>query len=479
MADNATSLVLSKSDSGKRDPSHSTRMEDLTPRKIVAELDRYIIGQDKAKKAVAIALRNRWRRQRIEGELKEEVIPNNILMIGPTGVGKTEIARRLAGLSGAPFIKVEASKFTEVGYVGRDVESMIRELVELSVSMVRQEQQKEVEEKAALQAEERLLSLLLPRKPRQARVTEEDEEAGKDESEQYTRTREKLRAQLREGHLDERQVDLETQHVQTPVVEVFSPAGMEELGLNVQEMLGGLLPKKSKRRRVSIEVARRIVEQEEAEKLIDRDAVISDALKRVQQSGIVFIDEIDKIAGEGSGSGPDISREGVQRDILPIVEGTSVTTKYGMVRTDHVLFIGAGAFHTSKPSDLIPELQGRFPIRVELEALGADDFVRILTEPRNALIRQYTALLDTEGLTLKFTDGAITELASLAETANERTENIGARRLHTVMTKLLEDIMYAMPDELPKSGTIEITQELVKERLADIVEDLDLSRYIL
>lgn len=479
MSEKATSLVISTSQSDERNPSHSSRMEELTPRKIVAELDRYIIGQDNAKKAVAIALRNRWRRQRIEGELKEEVIPNNILMIGPTGVGKTEIARRLAGLSGAPFIKVEASKFTEVGYVGRDVESMVRELVELSVSMVRKEQQKEVEEKAALQTEERLLTLLLPRKPRQARTSEEDEELKKDESEQYTRTREKLRDQLRAGHLDERQVDLETQQVQTPVVEVFSPAGMEELGLNVQEMLGGLLPKKSRRRRVSIEVARRIVQQEEAEKLIDRDAVISDALRRVQQSGIIFIDEIDKIAGEGSGSGPDISREGVQRDILPIVEGTSVTTKYGMVRTDHILFIGAGAFHTSKPSDLIPELQGRFPIRVELEALGADDFVRILTEPRNALIRQYIALLDTEGLTLNFTDGAITEIASLAEMANERTENIGARRLHTVMTKLLEDIMYSMPDELPKSGTIEITQELVKERLADIVEDLDLSRYIL
>lgn len=479
MSEKALTAAPSTPASKEKQKSQKMRMEELTPRKIVAELDRYIIGQDLAKKAVAIALRNRWRRQQIEGELKDEVIPNNILMIGPTGVGKTEIARRLAGLAGAPFIKVEASKFTEVGYVGRDVESMVRDLVELSVSMVRKEQQEEVEEKAALQAEERLLTLLLPRKSRKARVSEGDEGSEQDETEQYTRTRDKLRDQLRQGHLDERQVELDTQHVQTPVVEVFSPAGMEELGLNVQEMLGGLLPKKTKRRRVSIEVARRIVQQEEAEKLIDRDAVISDALQRVQESGIIFVDEIDKIAGENSGAGPDVSREGVQRDILPIVEGTSVTTKYGTVRTDHILFIGAGAFHTSKPSDLIPELQGRFPIRVELEALGADDFVRILTEPRNALIRQYSALLDTEGLTLNFTDEAITEIAALAEMANERTENIGARRLHTVMTKLLEEIMYSMPDELPESGAIEITQELVQERLAGVVEDLDLSRYIL
>ena len=459
--------------------AYDRSMQKMTPRRIVSELDRYIIGQDKAKRAVAIALRNRWRRFRIQGELKDEVMPNNILMIGPTGVGKTEIARRLAGLAGAPFIKVEASKFTEVGYVGRDVESMVRELVDLAVGMVRQEQQKNVAPKAAELAEERVLGLLLPRKAPAARVAGPDVEGTQSADEQYRRTREKLRLQLKSGHLDERTVELETQKTQMSTVEVFSPAGMEELGINMQEMLGNLLPKKQKRRKVTVAEARRLVEQEEAEKLIDRDEVIAEALKRVEQSGIIFVDEIDKIAGNGSPSGPDVSREGVQRDILPIVEGTAVTTKYGLVRTDHVLFVGAGAFHASKPSDLIPELQGRFPIRVELDALTRKDFERILSEPRNALVKQYTALLATEGLTLEFEPEALSEIAALAELANERTENIGARRLHTVMSTLLDEIMFDAPDQLPPDGRLTVTAEMVKERLADVIEDQDLSRYIL
>jgi len=430
------------------DSPPALRMEDLTPRRIVAELD------------------------------NDEVMPNNILMIGPTGVGKTEIARRLAGLAAAPFIKVEASKFTEVGYVGRDVESMVRELVELAMSMVRGEKQKAVASQARLQAEERLLNLLLPRKPRAAR-TAVDPDPESDPDEQYRRTREKLREQLQTGHLDDRTVELETRQVQTSVVEVFSPQGMEELGINVQEMLGGLLPKKQKRRRMKISEARRLVEQEEAEKLVDRDEIIGEALHRVEESGIIFVDEIDKIAGGGAQSGPDVSREGVQRDILPIVEGTAVSTKYGIVRTDHVLFVGAGAFHTSKPSDLIPELQGRFPIRVELDALGAEEFARILTEPKNALVKQYRALLATEGLDVSFEDDALEELANLAEMANERTENIGARRLHTVMSTLLEGIMFDLPDELPEGGAVVITRDMVRDKLADLIEDQDLSRYIL
>jgi ATP-dependent HslUV protease ATP-binding subunit HslU len=454
-------------------------MQELTPRRIVAELDRYIIGQDKAKRAVAIALRNRWRRQQIQGELQDEVMPNNILMIGPTGVGKTEIARRLAGLAGAPFVKVEASKFTEVGYVGRDVESMVRELVDLGVSMVRKEKQQAVRQKATGLVEDRLLNLLLPRRPKSARAPDETTSPEETPDAQYQRTREKLRDQLRNGHMEDRVVELEVQQAQTPMVEVFSPAGMEELGINMQEMLGGLLPKKHKRRKTTISEARRIIEQEETEKLVDRDEVISEALRRVEQSGIVFVDEIDKIAGGGNGVGPDVSREGVQRDILPIVEGTSVTTKHGMVKTDHVLFIGAGAFHTSKPSDLIPELQGRFPIRVELDALGKDDFIRILTEPRNALIKQYVALMETEGLELSFEADALEEIAALAETVNERTENIGARRLHTVMSTLLDSIMFDAPDELPEGRQLRITRDMVSERLAELIEDEDLSRYIL
>jgi ATP-dependent HslUV protease ATP-binding subunit HslU len=454
-------------------------MEEMTPRRIVAELDRYIIGQDKAKRAVAIALRNRWRRFQIQGELKDEVMPNNILMIGPTGVGKTEIARRLAGLAGAPFIKVEASKFTEVGYVGRDVESMVRELVDLAMGMVRQEQQKRVAGRAAELAEERLLSLLLPRKAPSSQPPPEGVPPGESPDEQYRRTREKLRQQLRSGHLDGRQVELETQKSQAQSIEVFSPAGMEELGINMQEMLGHLLPKKQKRRKVTIAEARRLVEQEEAEKLIDRDEVVAEALGRVEQSGIIFVDEIDKIAGEGSPSGPDVSREGVQRDILPIVEGTAVTTKYGLVHTDHILFVGAGAFHTSKPSDLIPELQGRFPIRVELDALTREDFRRILTEPRNALVKQYTALLATEQLQLTFEPEALDEIAALAELANERSENIGARRLHTIMSVLLDEIMFEAPDQVPADRQLTVTADLVQERLSDIIEDQDLSRYIL
>jgi ATP-dependent HslUV protease ATP-binding subunit HslU len=363
--------------------------------------------------------------------------------------------------------------------VGRDVESMVRELLDLAVGMVRTEQQKKVEKKAAELAEERLLSLLLPRKAPAARTAEPPVEGAEHPDEQYRRTREKLREQLRSGHLDLRTVELETQKSQMPTVEVFSPAGMEELGINMQEMLGNLLPKKQKRRKVTIAEARRLVEQEESEKLIDRDEVIAQALVRVEQSGIIFVDEIDKIAGEGSPSGPDVSREGVQRDILPIVEGTAVTTKYGLVRTDHVLFVGAGAFHTSKPSDLIPELQGRFPIRVELDALTREDFERILTEPRNALVKQYTALLATEGLTLEFQPDALAEIAALAELANERTENIGARRLHTVMSTLLDEIMFDAPDQLPLGGRLVVSAEMVKDRLADVIEDQDLSRYIL
>jgi len=460
-------------------PASSGSMAALTPGMIVAALDKYIIGQDKAKRAVAIALRNRWRRQNIQGELKDEVMPNNILMIGPTGVGKTEIARRLAGLAGAPFVKVEASKFTEVGYVGRDVESMVRELVDLAVGMVKTEKQHQVRRKAAEQAEDRLLNLLLPRKPRTARPEAEETAPTESPDAQYERTREKLREQLRSGHLDDRTVELETQQAQMPTVEVFSPAGMEELGINVQEMLGGILPKKQKRRKVTVAEARRIVEQEESEKLVDREEVIAEALRRVEQSGIIFVDEIDKIAGEGNAMGPDVSREGVQRDILPIVEGTSVTTKYGMIKTDHILFVGAGAFHTAKPSDLIPELQGRFPIRVELEALGKDEFIRILSEPKNALVKQYAALMATEGLELSFTPDALREIAALAALANERTENIGARRLHTVMTTLLDGIMFDVPDTRPPSNRLEVTCDMVKERLADIIEDEDLSRYIL
>jgi len=444
------------------------KQETLTPRKIVEELDKYIIGQSKAKRAVAIALRNRWRRQRLPKELRDEVLPKNILMIGPTGVGKTEIARRLARLAGAPFIKVEASKFTEVGYVGRDVDSMIRDLVEVAVSMVKNEHMAKVHEKARQLAEERLLELLLP-VPRMPRNAEEAER------ERFRETKERLRAQLREGLLDERYVELEVREKVMPFG-VISNVGLEELEINLKEMLGGLLPERSKRRKVKVSEAMEILTQEEANKLIDMDKVTKEAIQRAEQSGIVFIDEIDKIASRGKTYGPDVSREGVQRDLLPIVEGSQVSTKYGIVRTDHILFIAAGAFHMARPSDLIPELQGRFPIRVELEPLGKEEFKRILTEPHNALIKQYIALLATEGVKLTFTEDAIDEIASIAASVNEKTENIGARRLHTVLEKLVEDISFEAPE---KPGEIRIDREYVREKLMDIAGDEDLSRYIL
>ena len=451
-------------------------MKELTPKQIVTELDKYIIGQDKAKKSVAIALRNRWRRQQVEDEIRDEIMPNNIILIGPTGVGKTEIARRLARLAGAPFIKVEASKFTEVGYVGRDVESIIRDLVDLSVSMVRNEQTAIVQEKAEELAEERLLDLLLP--PIKFSKNKQNKEKEDDEFQQkMQRTREKLKQQLKEGQLDNRNVELETPSENFPLMQIVSPIGIEEMGLNIQEIFGPMLPKQTKKRKMTIPEAKKYLVQEESQKLIDMEEVIKQAIERVENSGIVFLDEIDKIAGESSKSGPDVSREGVQRDLLPVVEGTNVLTKYGMVKTDHVLFIASGAFHVSKPSDLIPELQGRFPIRVELNSLTTDDFVRILTEPENALIKQYTALLETEDVNLKFTKDAIREIADTASHVNDKAENIGARRLHTVMTTLLEDILFEVPETDIKK--INITKQKVSDMLTEIVEDEDLSRYIL
>ena len=441
--------------------------DHLTPREIVGELDKFIVGQENAKRSVAIALRNRWRRQQIPEELRDEIAPKNIIMIGPTGVGKTEIARRLAKLAQSPFLKIEATKFTEVGYVGRDVESMVRDLMELAVSLVKAEEREKVKAKAQEAVEERLLDLLLPGAP------------GPQEGEAQTSrdTRDKLKAMLLEGRLEDRYVELELSQRVTPVVEIFSSAGMEEMEFNFKDMISNLFPSRTKTRRVKVSEAREILLQEESQRLIDMDRVLEEARRKVEQNGIIFLDEIDKIVGRDHARGPDVSREGVQRDLLPIVEGTTVTTKYGMVRTDHILFIASGAFHTAKPSDLIPEMQGRFPIRVELHSLGPKEFERILTEPENALIKQYHALMTPEGINLEFTPEAIRELAALATRVNERTENIGARRLHTVMEKLLEEISFAAP-EMPEQQ-ITITADYVHERLAELIEDEDLSRYIL
>ena len=452
-------------------------MGALTPREIVEELDKYIVGQDDAKRAVAIALRNRWRRQQLAPELRNEVAPKNIIMIGPTGVGKTEVARRLASLAHSPFLKIEASKFTEVGYVGRDVESMIRDLTELSKNMVQQEEMQRVEEKAAENAEERLLDLLLPHPPS---APENAPSGNLDElgQQHYQKTREKFRVYFREGRLDERFVELEVQDGGSlPMIEVVSGSGLEDMGIHVKDMLGNLFPQRKKRRKASVPDAYKALVQEEAQRLVDMDAVVKEAVQRVEQSGIIFLDELDKIAGRERSSGPDVSREGVQRDLLPIIEGSTVSTKYGMVKTDHILFIAAGAFHVSKPSDLIPELQGRFPIRVELQALGKDDFVRILREPRNALLKQYRALLGTEGIEVAFADDAIDELAGIADRVNVQTENIGARRLYTILERLLDDLSFRA-SEL-EERTITIDRDYVTERLEGIVSSEDVSRYIL
>jgi ATP-dependent HslUV protease ATP-binding subunit HslU len=457
--------------------------KNLTPREIVSELDKYIIGQDDAKRAVAIALRNRWRRQKVSEEMRDEIAPKNIIMMGPTGVGKTEIARRLAKLDRSPFLKIEASKFTEVGYVGRDVESMIRDIVELSVSMVKSEEQESVRIKAAEIAEERILDILLPKRPPKVVMEPAAEEdvlrlpQGKEEANQEG-TREKLRRLLREGKLDDRPVEVEVVNGHGgPMIEIFSASGVEDMGLNIKEMFGNMFPQKKKRRKVKVSEAMDILAEEEAQRLVDMDKVTKTAVERVEQSGIIFLDEIDKIVGSDSTHGPDVSREGVQRDLLPIVEGSTVNTKYGMVKTDHILFIAAGAFSMSKPSDLVPELQGRFPIRVELGSLDKEDFIRILTEPHNALVRQYIELLATEGIQIVFKDDSVAEIAEVAALVNERTENIGARRLYTIMETLLDDISFDAPDMGKKK--VEIDAGYVKSKLEDIIEDEDLSRYVL
>ncbi len=466
---------------------------DLTPRQIVAELDKYIIGQTEAKKSVAIALRNRWRRLNAPPEMRDEIMPNNIIMIGPTGVGKTEIARRLARLSGAPFTKVEATKFTEVGYVGRDVDSMIRDLTDISINMVREEHTAAVQEKARELAEDRILDLLIPPAKQSTgefttgpgfvmrpQIDPPPPAESVGESEMRERTRNKFREMLKNGELDDREVEVEVASDQTPMLQVFGPMGLEEMGVNLQDLFGSLGGKKRKKRRMKIEEARTLLAQEEAQKLIDMDKVTREAITRVEQSGIVFIDEIDKVASRSAGgrNGPDVSREGVQRDLLPIVEGSGVMTKYGMVKTDHILFIASGAFHVSRPSDLIPELQGRFPIRVELKNLTEDDFYKILTQPKNALIKQYQALLASEGVTIEFTDDAVRAIAHTAAVVNEQVENIGARRLHTILTTLLEDILYDVPDNLRETRVV-ADSDLVQTKLTSVVEDRDLSQYIL
>jgi len=454
-------------------------LDELTPREIVAELDKYVIGQKDAKRAVAIALRNRMRRQKLPSDMAEEVIPKNIIMIGPTGVGKTEIARRLAKLANSPFLKVEASKFTEVGYVGRDVESMIRDLVEIAIDNVREEKLEDVSDKAELNAEERLLDILLPPaaprppEPTAGFVLEGTTSLGDSQS----RTREKLRQQLREGKLDERMVELEVRERNFPSFEIISNQGVEEMDVNIKDMLPNIFGQRTKKRKMKVNEAFEYLIQEEEQRLIDMDQVTRMAIDRVEDSGIIFLDEIDKIAGRESGHGPDVSREGVQRDILPIVEGTTVNSRYGMVRTDHILFIAAGAFHVSKPSDLIPELQGRFPIRVELQSLTMDDFIRILTEPKSSLVKQYTALLETEGVKLEFTPESLEEVARFAFRVNEGTENIGARRLHTIMERVLDEISFEAPDK--KGEQFKVDADYVRHMLADIVKDQDLSRYIL
>jgi ATP-dependent HslUV protease ATP-binding subunit HslU len=452
-------------------------LDDLTPKEIVSELDKYVVGQHDAKRAVAIALRNRMRRQKLPPDIAEEIMPKNIIMIGPTGVGKTEIARRLARLANSPFLKVEASKFTEVGYVGRDVESMIRDLVEIAIDMVREEKLEEVTEKAEQQAEERLLDLLLPAAPSTASNSTAGFALVTDEGSSTSRTREKLRNQLHEGKLDENMVELEVRERSTPAFEIISNQGVEEMDINIKDMLPNIFGQRTKKRKMKVSEAFEYLVQEEESRLIDMDQVTRTAVERVEQSGIIFLDEIDKIAGRESGHGPDVSREGVQRDILPIVEGTTVNTRYGMVRTDHILFVAAGAFHVSKPSDLIPELQGRFPIRVELKSLTMSDFILILTEPKSSLVKQYTALLETEGLKLTFTREALDEVARFAFQVNEATENIGARRLHTIMERVLDEISFNAPDMDEKA--VNVDADYVKKMLADIVKDQDLSRYIL